>query len=581
MKNLFALITMLFLTISLIAQDITGDWNGTLNIQGTSLKIVFHINDDGDNLTATMDSPDQGANGIPTDQTTFENGELIISAKKLGIKYKAQLDKEGKFINGNFNQNGMNLPLKMEKKKKEKLIKKSEGKLSKDAEKILGSWNGALDVNGTQLRIVFNVAEENGNLITTMDSPDQGATGLATDKTTFKNGKLTILVGKMGINYTAQLSKDGTKVEGEFKQGGMTLPLILSREKVEKKVLVRPQVPKEFPYQQEEVKFQNPKGGHHLAGTLTIPSNRKFDKVVILISGSGPQNRNEELLGHQPFLVLSDRLTKSGIAVLRYDDRGVAESEGDFSSATSRDFADDAAAAVAFLKSRKDMAGKQIGLMGHSEGGMIAPIVSSENKAVDFIVLLAGPGIDIIELMMLQTDKIAESEDTPKEVRAANAKTLSRVFNFMKKSTSLDKNQLESELLKILNEEYATFSDEIKKEIGDKDEFFAGELKMMMTDWFLYFMRFNPQDYLSKVTCPVLAINGELDLQVTAKENLEGIRQSLKKSNNTNVTIKEFKGLNHLFQKTTTGAPSEYATLEETFNEEVMIFVSDWIKKLK
>ena len=565
------------MTNSLMAQDVTGDWDGILNIQGMSLRVVFHITANGEKLTATMDSPDQGAMGIPTDETTFENGTLTIITKKLGMKYIAKLDADGKSINGNFNQNGMDLPLKMERKKKEKM---ASGSLSKDAEKILGTWNGVLDV-GMQLRIAFNLSEYEGNLIATMDSPDQGANGIPTDKTTFENGKLTIEANKMGINYSAQLNDDGTKIEGEFKQGGMTFPLNLSREKVEKKVLNRPQEPKDFPYLQEEVKFQNPKGEHHLAGTLTMPNDKKFDKVVVLISGSGPQNRDEELLGHKPFLVLSDRMTRNGIAVLRYDDRGVAESTGDFQSATTRDFADDAAAAVAFLKTRKDMAGKQIGLMGHSEGGMIAPIVASENKLVDFIVLLAGPGIDIKELMMLQTDKIAEAEGTPKEVRAANAKTLSRVFDFMKENSTLDKDQIKPELLKILEEEYLTFSDAIKEDIGDKDEFFDGQINSMTTDWFLYFMRFNPQDYLSKVKCPVLAVNGELDLQVTSKENLEGIRQCLKKANNKNVTIKEFKGLNHLFQKTETGAPSEYATLEETFNEEMMKFVADWMNNLK
>ena len=581
MKNLFVLMIMLMLTNASHAQDIRGDWDGTLNIQGMSLRVVFHITADGDQLTATMDSPNQGANGIPTDQTTFEDGQLNITAKKLGINYTAQLDQTGKFIEGNFNQNGMNLPLKMERKKKEGVIKKSGGSLAEDAKKILGAWNGALDISGMQLRIVFNILEKDGALIATMDSPDQSANGIPTDKVTFENGKLTILASKMGINYTAQLNDDGTKFEGEFKQGGMTFPLNLSREKIEKKVLVRPQEPTEFPYQQEEVKFQNPKGEHHLAGTLTIPTNGKFEKVAILISGSGPQNRNEELLGHQPFLVLSDYLTKNGIAVLRYDDRGVAESEGNFQIATSRDFADDAAAAVAFLKSRKDMVGKQVGLVGHSEGGMIAPMVASENKTVDFIILLAGPGIDIKDLMMLQSSKIAIAEGGTKEEVAANEKTLSRVFDFIKKNTTLEKDELRKNLLQILEEEYLTFSDEVKKEIGEKDKYFAGQIDMMITDWFLYFMRFNPQDYLTKVKCPVLAVNGELDLQVTSKENLEGIRQSLKKANNKNTTIKEFKSLNHLFQKTKTGAPSEYATLEETFNEEVMSFVSEWINNLK
>jgi len=264
-----------------------------------------------------------------------------------------------------------------------------------NAQNVLGDWNGALEVQGMQLRIVFHITEDGENLKATMDSPDQGASGIPVEKVTLDGRELTIEMSSMGIKYTSTLNDDGTAIDGTFNQGPMSLPLKMTREKVEKKELVRPQEPKIFGYQQEEVKFENPKGGHHLAGTLTIPSDGNFGKVVVLISGSGPQDRNEELMGHKPFLVLSDHLTKRGIAVLRYDDRGVAESTGTFKGATSRDFADDASAAVSFLKKRKDMAGKKIGLCGHSEGGMIAPIVASENSDVDFIVLLAGPGIKI------------------------------------------------------------------------------------------------------------------------------------------------------------------------------------------
>ena len=281
MKNLFVLLILLTAN-SLMAQDVTGDWDGALSIQGMSLKIVFHVKADGDKLTSTMDSPNQGANGIPTDETTFENGTLTIVAKKLGLKYTAQFDKEGKTLDGIFNQNGMDLSLKMERKKKEKMAKKSSGSLSKEAKKVLGKWNGALDVNGMQLRIVFNISDNDGNLVATMDSPDQGAKGIPTDETTFENGNVTIIASNMGINYSAQLNKQGTKLEGKFKQGGMTFPLNLSREEIEKKALNRPQEPKDFPYLQEDVKFQNPKGEHHLAGTLTMPSDKKFDKVVVL-----------------------------------------------------------------------------------------------------------------------------------------------------------------------------------------------------------------------------------------------------------------------------------------------------------
>lgn len=562
---------------TLNAQKGVGDWEGKLEVQGMKLTILFHITKDGNTYASTMDSPDQGANGIPMDKTIVKDSDLTIEAVSMGMKFNAAIAEDDSAIVGTFNQGPMSLPLKLKKVSTKKM---DIPKGNFNSPEILGDWNGVLDVQGMQLTVVFHLMEENGYLKGTMDSPDQGAKGIPMDKASYKNGVLTIKASNMRMEYTAKLKEDNSKIEGTFKQGGMEVPLDLSKEKVEKKTLIRPQEPKDFPYQQEDVKFVNVKGGHQLAGTLTIPTDENFSQVAILVTGSGPQNRDEELLGHKPFLVISDRLTRQGIAVLRYDDRGVGESKGIFKGSTTRDFADDVNAAVTFLKSRKDMSGKKIGVVGHSEGGMIAPIVASENKAVDYIVLLAGPGIDILELMMLQTDKISESEGATKKERERNGKATRKAFNFLRKNTDASKEELKEGLTKILDEVYAELPAEDKEEMGDKETFLGGQMDMLLDDWFLYFMRFNPQDYLTKVKCPVMAVNGELDLQVTAKENLAGIEKSLKKANNKNVMIKEYKGMNHLFQKTKTGAPSEYASLEETFSEEVMEDVAKWILSL-
>jgi len=567
----------MMMTLSLSAQDIVGDWEGVLEVQGTKLPVVFHITQGDDGFYSTMDSPSQGANGIPMDKTIIQKDELIITKAGMGIKFTASVGEDNAIMDGKFIQGGMSLPLVLNRVEKAKVdIPKGDF----NSPEILGDWNGVLEIQGMQLTVVFHLMEENGYLKGTMDSPDQGAKGIPMEKVSYEDGKLTVKQSNMLMEYTATLNEDKTGLTGNFKQGGMDMPLSLSREKVEKEALVRPQEPKDFPYQQEEVKFVNEKGGHHLAGTLTKPTSGSFDKVVVLVTGSGPQNRDEELLGHKPFLVIADRFTRAGIAVLRYDDRGVGASEGAFKGATTRDFADDVNAAVSFLKSRKDMDGKAIGIVGHSEGGMIAPIVASENKAVDFIVLLAGPGIDIVELMLLQTDLISAAEGATEEERAQNAIASRKIFNYLKSNTSTNKETLEIGLERLFQEAYDVIPEE-KREGKSMEEMFAGQKDMLMDDWFLYFMKFDPQDYLTKVSCPVLAINGELDLQVTPKENLEGIEKSLLKANNKNVTIKEYKGLNHLFQKTETGAPSEYATLEETFNEEVLKDVSKWILEVK
>ncbi|MEL6672874.1 MAG: alpha/beta fold hydrolase [Bacteroidota bacterium] len=447
------------------------------------------------------------------------------------------------------------------------------GTLPLSAQSILGDWHGVLEIQGMELGIVLHIAEEDGTYTTTMDSPDQQAYGIGTDMTLFEENELTIEAGKLRMLYIATL--EGDKLKGTFTQNGMEFPLEMGREAVEKAPVVRPQEPTEFPYVVEDVRFQNPKGDHYLAGTLTMPEDGKFNKVAVLVSGSGPQDRNEELLNHKPFLVLSDYLTRHGIAVLRYDDRGVGESEGDFGSATSKDFADDASAAVNFLLEMDGMEGKQIGIVGHSEGGMIAPIVATENEHVDFIVLLAGPGINIIDLMLLQNQRISEAEGVGQETIEKNLSISRSAFEYVKKNHEQETEELKENLATIFKEGLSKFSEEELAEMGDEEAVVKNQVNTLTSPWFLYFMRFNPQKYLRSVDCPTLAINGELDLQVTAKENIEGIKASMR--GNKNLTVKIFPKLNHLFQVTETGAPSEYAKLEETFNEEAMSFVSDWI----
>ncbi len=578
MKDLM-IVLLTIVTFQMIAQDINGDWNGKLSYQGTELRLVLHITGQNGKYQSTMDSPDQGASGIEIENTTFENGKLKIAASLLQMEYTAELDEKGATLQGTFIQQGVSIPLIMTKEEGEQnVLPPPEGEANNI---VLGDWNGVLNISGTKLRLVFHIIDSFGILKSTMDSPDQNANGILMDKTTFENGKLRIVANTLNAEYTAELNDGSDTLNGIFEQNGRSWDLDMTREKVEMETVVRPQEPKDFPYYQEEVKFKNPKGGHRLAGTLTMPNDGNFEKVVILISGSGPQDRNEEILNHKPFLVLSDHFTRQGIAILRYDDRGIAASEGVFAEATSKDFADDAAAAVAYLKSRKDMEGKAIGLAGHSEGGMIASMVASENTAVEFIVLLAGPGIDLKELLLLQQERTGEAEGIPVSTRKTMTKIAREMFEYIEANINLDKDQLNSGLAQLLGNLYEKLSDDGKQVIGNKDDFINQQTRMATTDWYLYLIRFSPDRFLSKVKCPVLAVNGELDLQVTSKENLEGIRKSLKRAKNKNVTIHEFPSLNHLFQKTKTGAPSEYETLEETFNKEAMDYVSNWILALE
>lgn len=444
------------------------------------------------------------------------------------------------------------------------------------AQEIAGQWNGALKVQGTQLRLVFNITKTDNGLSSTMDSPDQGAKGIPTTTTSFENSILKITIENAKIEYIGTLGNDNIIV-GTFKQGGQTFPMNLSKEIIEKEKLLRPQEPtKPYSYYSEDITFENKKAGISLAGTLTLPKKEGVFPVVILISGSGPQNRDEEILGHKPFLVLSDYLTKNGIAVLRYDDRGTAFSKGDFKTATSADFATDVESAIEYLKNRKEINKKKIGLIGHSEGGLIAPMVASKAKDVAFIVLLAGTGIQGDQLLLLQQKLIGKVSGVSDEDLKKNELTNRKAFDIVNKSTSLE--QLKTDLTAFILQEMKDNPNAEKPKGMTDDDFVKMQVNQIANPWMQFFIKYNPALVLTKVKCPVLAINGEKDLQVPAKENLDAIKKALTKGGNKKVTIKEMSNLNHLFQECKTGSPDEYATIEQTFSPTALTEILTWLQ---
>ena len=443
------------------------------------------------------------------------------------------------------------------------------------AQDITGQWNGVLNVQGTQLRLVFNVTKSDNGYSATMDSPDQGATGIPVTNTTFENSKIKFEIANAKIEYDGELKKN--EIVGTFKQGGHEFPMNLSKKIIEKAVTKRPQEPtKPYPYYSEDVVFQNTNANISLAGTLTLPNKEGIFPVVILISGSGPQNRDEEILGHKPFLIISDYLTKNGIGVLRYDDRGVGQSEGDFKTSTSADFATDVESAIAYLKTRKEINKKQIGLIGHSEGGLIAPMVASRSEDVAFIVLLAGTGIPGDQILLLQQKLTGKADGISEEELQKNESVNRRAFEIVSKSTNLE--QLTSELTSYIKQFLKENPNSEKPDGMSDDEFVELQVKQITSPWMLYFIKYDPATALEKVKCPVLAINGEKDLQVPPKENLEAIKKALKKGGNNRVTIIEIPNLNHLFQECETGSPKEYATIEQTFSPTALIEILNWIK---
>lgn len=448
--------------------------------------------------------------------------------------------------------------------------------LSLTAQNITGEWNGALKVQGTQLRLVFTITKTDTGISATMDSPDQGAKGIPTTTTTFENSILRITIANAKIEYEGTLGNDNIIV-GTFKQGGQSFPMNLSKEVIEKEKLVRPQEPiKPYSYYAEDITFENKKAGIRLAGTLTLPQKEGVFPVVILISGSGPQNRDEELLGHKPFLVLADYLTKNGIAVLRYDDRGIASSKGDFKTATTADFATDVEACIAYLKTRKEINKKKIGLIGHSEGGIIAPMVANKSADVAFIVLLAGTGIQGDKLLLLQQKLIGKVSGVSDEDLLKSELTNRKVFDIVNQSNSLE--QLKTDLTNYLKQTLKDDPNAEKPEGMSDDDLMKLQVNQIANPWMHYFIKYDPAPTLEKVKSPVLALNGEKDLQVPPKENLEAIKKALAKGGNKKVTTKELRNLNHLFQECKTGSPNEYATIEQTFSPTALTEILKWIQ---
>ncbi len=446
---------------------------------------------------------------------------------------------------------------------------------AQEIEAILGEWNGTLNVQGTKLPLVLKISESEGKLTGTLDSPAQNAYGIQITRIMFSNDSLEFSVDVANISYKGVLEEH--KFKGKFKQGMFTTDLNLQREKQEIKASKRPQEPKKpYPYNEEEVAFFNEEDQVHLAGTFTYPKGEGKFPAVILISGSGAQDRNSEILGHKPFLVIADYLTRKGVAVLRYDDRGTADSQGDFGGATSNDFANDASAAIEFLSSRPEVNLGKIGIIGHSEGGMIAPMLAN-NPNVSFLVLIAPPVAPIDELMLLQQELVGEvSGMSPSEI-SLNREINKSIYALIK---STDENEINAAMDKFLDKLVKEYP-EIPKSAGISSEVYKSVMKEAYLDpWMLYFIKFDPKENLIQTKIPFLALFGEKDVQVSAVQNATLLKNYALKNNRLN-RVKTLKDLNHLMQTSTTGSPAEYAEIDETFAEKALQEIHAWMKDAK
>jgi uncharacterized protein len=448
-----------------------------------------------------------------------------------------------------------------------------------DAQKMVeGSWEGKLNTGAFSLRLVFHLKKTPTGFTGTVDSPDQGAKDIPLSRVEVRNDSLVMEVASIGGKATGRLTTDSV-FTGNWSQGTASLPLELKKVKEPTK-LNRPQTPQPpFPYLSEDVVYFNSDKSIQYGATMTIPRNSAGPfPAMILITGSGQQNRDEELFGHKPFAVLADYLTKQGYVVLRVDDRGVGKTTGNADSATSQDFASDVNAGLDYLKSRKEVDKSKIGMLGHSEGGMIAQIVAAKRPDVAFVISMAGPGQKITELMADQGRAVLLSSGLSKQsVDAAAAFTgllVPAVINAASDSAAK----------KAAREIFATWSKQTPKEIVqattgiNSDSDLDAMVEVYRSPWMMYFFQYDPAIYIRQMKGKVLVLNGEKDIQVASRPNLDGWRSSLAKSAVKKFDIVELKGLNHLFQHCKTCTVQEYAQLEETMAPEALAAIGSWLK---
>ncbi|WP_242186088.1 alpha/beta hydrolase [Sphingomonas sp. CARO-RG-8B-R24-01] len=502
-----------------------------------------------------MQSPDQTPAPIPLNAVRMEGGVLSFAVNAIRGSYAGRWDYARKAWVGEWRQaTALPLPLVLTSGKPDVPVIAG----------LDGDWTGTIMPAGATIRLILHVKTDVCGTVVSMDSPDQLAYGLPLPSLTRKGQAVSF--GLSGNRFEGTLSADGHSIDGSWKGPNFKGPLVFTARPTQTAAPRRPQTPHPpFPYRTEEVTVDSAPGVK-LAGTLTLPAGKGPFPAVVLISGSGAQDRDETILAHKPFAVIADRLTRDGVAVLRMDDRGFARSTGNFAAATDDDFAADTAADVAFLRQRADIDPARIGLIGHSEGGLVAPKVAVRDPRIAFIVLMAGPGVPLSQVLAAQRARLGPAMgQAPERTRRIQALTDHAVLAMRGSS---DEAEARSRAIKIM-----------RAEAGDlfrSDGQAEGMAMALSSGWMRDLIDYDPRPTLAKVKCPILALNGAKDGQVPAEQNLPAIRTAT--AGNPDVTLVELPGLNHLFQTAKTGAPGEYADIEETVAPIALERMANWIR---
>ncbi len=548
--------------------DIAGTWSGAISTPLADITLVVEIARDEDGaLGGSIENYDANpGNPAQISDITVSEGRFAFRVPRVNATYEAEWDEAAQQWKGTLDQGGpQTLNLARGGPPPKPLV-----------EGLDGVWTGTFERNGVSLRQVLRVRSGEWGTAALYDSPDQMANGLPVSDLAHDGQAVRFSIMRGLSTFAGTMSDDGTRITGAWTSSalpGQSFTASLTRASAEeiaaRRNPNRPQLPKEpFPYRAEEVAFDNPDfAGVRLAGTLTLPEGEGPFPAAIMITGSGAQDRDETLMGHKPFAVIADYLTRRGIAVLRFDDRGVGGSTGNYAEATSADLATDANAAFAYLLTRPEIRSDAIGMIGHSEGGMIGPIAMRANDRVAYFVSLAGPGTDLIHLMLSQRRLLGAQMGLSQAELDRAEPVLGSLFEAMAAAETPEAGYEAAMTL---------MTPEAKVAVGMTPEMDGAiVVRQVSGPWFQYFMKYDPVPNWQAIRVPLLAINGSLDLQVPAEANLAAIREATR--GNPDATIVELPGLNHLFQTAATGALGEYATIEETFAPAALELIGDCI----
>ena len=549
-------------------------WTGTLESGVTRLKLGLHftLNSEG-TWKGTMDSPEQRAFNIPMDSVVLAGDRLRFEIRSVRAKFDGIVSTNPTRIQGSWTQ-GTNIQVVLH------VDEKSQPAKAVVMDSFSGTWNGHIELEKTKLAMVLHLSQDDdGKWRGALDSPEQGAMGIPVDLASVNGKEIYCEIKSAGASIKATLSEDSQTIEGMWVQGEK-YSFRLHRSSVPKIVLHRPQTPRApFPYRTEDITFENKTAKIRLAGTLTLPDGTGPHPAIVLISGSGAHNRDEEMNEHKVFFVIADYLTRKGVAVLRYDDRGTGESTGAFSGTTTLDFADDAISAVEYLSGRSDILVEQIGLLGHSEGGIVAPIAEVKSGKVAFVVLLAGPGVDGEQLLYEQSRRIIASNGGSEEVIEENRLVQEELFRIV--ATESNASIAETKLKQLSETKAAQHKENgwSNQKIEEWNSAFQADCTRVNSPWFRMFLTLDPADWLRRVRAPILVINGDRDTQVVPDQNLPAIENALKLGGHSSYVIKRLPQLNHQLQTCKTGSPEEYREIEETIAPIALEAVAEWVLK--